>query len=296
MKAQTIALFGTGLMGAPLAERLLDAGYRLVVWNRTPEKAEPLVARGALRAETPAQAVRSADVLITWLADQRAIQEVLFPAERASLLEGKTLLQMATIGPSHSRALEDAAIAHGAQYLEAPVLGSIPEARKGSLLLMVGASAAQFERFQPLLSVFGENPLHVGPVGQAAAMKLAFNQLIAGLTASFSLSLGLIQKEGVRVELFMDMLRDSALYAPTFDKKLLRMLQRDYANPNFPTRHLLKDADLFLDAADEHGLTAACLQGVRDTVAVALAKGLGDMDYSAINDIIHPPSSDDGRQ
>jgi len=296
MKAQTIALFGTGLMGAPLAERLLDAGYRLVVWNRTPEKAEPLVARGALRAETPAQAVQSADVLITWLADQRAIQEVLFPAERASLLEGKTLLQMATIGPSHSRALEDAAIAHGAQYLEAPVLGSIPEARKGSLLLMVGASAAQFERFQPLLSVFGENPLHVGPVGQAAAMKLAFNQLIAGLTASFSLSLGLIQKEGVRVELFMDMLRDSALYAPTFDKKLLRMLQRDYANPNFPTRHLLKDADLFLDAADEHGLTAACLQGVRDTVAVALAKGLGDMDYSAINDIIHPPSSDDGRQ
>ena len=212
------------------------------------------------------------------------------------MLEGKTILQMATIGPSHSRGLEDAAIAHGAEYLEAPVLGSIPEAKKGGLLLMVGATLAQFERFQPLLSVFGENPLHVGPVGQAAAMKLAFNQLIAGLTASFSLSLGLIQKEGVRVELFMDMLRDSALYAPTFDKKLLRMLERDYANPNFPTRHLLKDTDLFLDAADEHGLTAACLQGVRDTVAIALAKGLADMDYSAINDVIHPPKASDDNE
>lgn len=289
MKARTIALFGTGLMGAPLVERLLEAGYKVVVWNRSPEKLAPLVAKGALAAETPAQAIRSADVLITWLTDQWAIQEVLFPAERASLLQGKTILQMATIGPSHSRGLEDAAIAHGAQYLEAPVLGSIPEAKKGSLLVMVGASEAQFSRFEPLLRVFGEQPILIGPVGQAAAMKLAFNQLIAGLTASFSLSLGLIQKEGVRVELFMDMLRDSALYAPTFDKKLLRMLERDYAKPNFPTRHLLKDADLFLDAADEHGLTTACLQGVRDTVAIALAKGLADDDYSAINEIIHPP-------
>jgi 3-hydroxyisobutyrate dehydrogenase len=283
-----IALFGTGLMGAPLGERLLDAGYPLVVWNRTMDKTAPLVAKGALRADTPAQAVASAEVLITWLADQKAIQEVLFPAERASLLEGKTLLQMATIGPSHSRALMDAAHAHGADYLEAPVLGSTPEAKQGSLLLMVGSSADMYQRFLPLLQVFGANPIHVGEVGQAAAMKLAFNQLIASLTAAFSLSLGLIQEEGVRVELFMDMLRESALYAPTFDKKLLRLLERDYANPNFPTRHLLKDADLFLNAAAEHGLTAACLEGVRDTIAVTLAKGLADADYSAINEVIHP--------
>ena len=195
---------------------------------------------------------------------------------------------MATIGPSHSRGLEDAAIAHGAEYLEAPVLGSIPEAKSGKLLLMVGATEPQFARFTPLLSVFGENIVHVGEVGKGAAMKLAFNQLIAGLTASFSLSLGLIQKEGVRVEQFMDMLRDSALYAPTFDKKLVRMLERDYSNPNFPTRHLLKDTELFLDAADEHGLTASALEGVRDVVSIALAKGLGDADYSAINDVISP--------
>lgn len=296
MKRQTIAVFGTGLMGAPSVERLLAAGYKVVVWNRSAEKLESLVEQGAVAAETAAQAVRSADVLITWLSDHVAIQEVLFPAERASLLEGKTILQMATIGPSHSRGLEDAANAHGAEYLEAPVLGSIPEAKKGSLLLMVGATEKQFVDFLPLLSVFGENPVRVGEVGQASAMKLAFNQLIAGLTASFSLSLGLIQKEGVRVELFMDMLRDSALYAPTFDKKLLRMLERDYDNPNFPTRHLLKDTDLFLDAAAEHGLTAAALEGVRDTVALALAKGLADTDYSAINEVIHPPSEEGSRE
>ncbi len=289
MTKPTIAIFGAGLMGVPIAVRLLNADYKVVVWNRTPEKADPVVQIGALRAETAAQAVQSADVLITWLADRVAIQEVLFPAERASLLEGKTILQMGTIGPSHSRGIEDAAVAHGAQYIEAPVLGSIPEAIKGTLLVMVGATQEQYEKYLPLLKVFGENPIHIGEVGQAAAMKLAFNQLIAGLTASFSLSLGLIQKEGVRVEQFMDMLRDSALYAPTFDKKLVRMLERDYDNPNFPTRHLLKDTDLFLDAAAEHGLTAASLEGVRDTVAIAMAKGLADTDYSAINEVINPP-------
>lgn len=289
MNKPTIALFGTGLMGKPLAIRLLDADYKLVVWNRTPEKAAMLAQIGAVQASTPAQAIQSADVLITWLADKVAIQEVLFPAERASLVEGKTILQMGTIGPSHSRGIMDAAEAHGAEYLEAPVLGSIPEAVKGTLLLMVGSTPEQFDRYLPLLKVFGENPVHIGEVGQAAAMKLAFNQLIAGLTASFSLSLALVQEEGVRVEQFMDMLRDSALYAPTFDKKLVRMLERNYDDPNFPTRHLLKDAELFLDAAADHGLTAAGLEGVRDIISIAMAKGLADADYSAINEVIHPP-------
>ncbi len=289
MNRPRIALFGTGSMGGPLAGRLLDAGYRVVVWNRTVEKAAPLVAKGALLAESPAQAVASAEVLITWLPDQVVIQNVLFPAERASVLAGKTLLQMATIGPEHSRCLQDAAHAHGAEYLEAPVLGSIPEAKAGSLLLMVGATEGLYVQFHPLLEVFGRHIVHVGDVGQAAAMKLAFNQLVAGLTASFSLSLGLVQAEGVRVELFMDMLRDSALYAPAFDRKLLRMLDRDYVDPDFPTRHLLKDIDLFIDAAGQCGLTTAALQGMRDITSLALAKGLADADYAAINEVIHPP-------
>lgn len=289
MSKPVIALFGTGLMGAPLVRRLLEAGYKVVVWNRSREKAEPLVAKGALLAETAAQAIQSADVLITWLADRVAIQEVLFPAERASLLEGKTILQMGTIGPDHSRAFADAAQAHGAEYLEAPVLGSIPQAETGSLLVMVGGTEEQFSRFEPLLKGFGPQPVLIGPVGQAAAMKLAFNQLIVGLTASFGLSLGFIREEGVRVEQFMDMLRNSALFAPTFDKKLLNMLERDYEKPNFPTRHLLKDAQLFLDAAEDHGLTAAGLEGMRDIISIALAKGLADMDYSSIYEVIHPP-------
>jgi 3-hydroxyisobutyrate dehydrogenase len=291
LKKPVIALFGTGLMGGPLALRLLDAGYQVIVWNRTAEKAASLVEKGALLAESPAQAIKSAEVLITWLADRVAIQEVLFPAERSSLLEGKTILQMGTIGPDHSRAFADAAHAHGAAYLEAPVLGSVPQAQTGSLLVMVGGTQQQFVQFEPLLKVFGPQPVLIGPVGQAAALKLAFNQLIVGLTASFALSLGFIRQEGVRVEQFMDLLRNSVLFAPTFDKKLLNMLQRDYSQTNFPTRHLFKDAELFLDAASHHGLTATALEGMRDIIAITKAKGLADVDYSSIYEVIHPDKS-----
>lgn len=289
MKNPVVAVFGTGLMGAPCVLRLLDAGYPVVIWNRTHDKTEELARRGAKVAESPAQAVASADILITWLADRVAIQEVLFPAERASLLEGKTIIQMGTIGPDHSRAFEDAAQAHGADYLEAPVLGSIPQVKSGTLQIMVGGSEKQFNAQLPLLKNFGPNPVLIGPVGQAAALKLAFNQLIVGLTSSFCLSLGLIEREGVRVEQFMDMLRESTLNAPTFDKKLLNFLNRDYDHPNFPTRHLLKDAELFLDVASDHGLATNGLEGMRDIINFASIKGLADADYSAIYEVINPP-------
>ena len=94
------------------------------------------------------------------------------------------------------------------------------------------------------MKIFSPQPLHIGPVGSAAAIRLAMNQLICSLTTSFALSLGLIIREGIDIDIFMKILRDSALYAPTFDKKLQRMLERNYENPNFPAKHLLKDTNI----------------------------------------------------
>jgi len=112
--------------------------------------------------------------------------------------------------------------------------------------------------------------------------------LIAGLTSSFALSLGLVRQAGVDVEQFMSLLRDSALYAPTFDKKLSRMLDRHYANPNFPVRHLLKDVNLVLDAAGEVGLDSGVLLAIRELLADTEMRGLRDEDYSALYESIDP--------
>ena len=114
------------------------------------------------------------------------------------------------------------------------------------------------------------------------------NQLIASLTAAFSLSLGLVEKEGVEIEKFMKILRQSALYAPTFDKKMSRMLDRNFANPNFPTKHLLKDTNLFLQEAEEIGLDIIGLEGTKKIIQKAIESGFSDADYSAIFAAINP--------
>lgn len=281
-----IAVLGTGLMGAPLAMRLLSSDYEVFVWNRTPEKAEPLVAGGAELCKTASEAVAEADIIILMLADVRAIVEVLFSDQVRQRLQGKTVIQMGTIEPNESRALNEEVEKQGGHYLEAPVLGSIPEAKKGELLLMAGGDKEVFTQCLPVLRCFGNDPLLVGPVGQGAAMKLAMNQLIASLTTGFALSLGLVRREGVPVESFMDVLRNSALYAPTFDKKLDRMLRRDFSQPNFPLKHLDKDVKLFLKAASQHPLGLSGLKGIEQLLERGILEGMANEDYSAVYDVI----------
>ena len=177
---------------------------------------------------------------------------------------------------------------HGGDYFEAPVLGSIPEAAEGKLIVMVGASSSQFERWSGLLRCFGPDPLLIGRVGQAAALKLAMNQLIASLTAAFSLSLAFVKCNGVSTDDFMGTLSKSALYASTFDKKLRRMLERDFSHPNFPAKHLAKDIGLFITAAKSLNLETAGLEGTLKIVEKAIFLGQAEEDYSAIHNIIYP--------
>lgn len=283
-----IAFLGTGLMGQPMAERLLTSGYDVVVYNRTWKKAEQLRSKGAAVAEQPEEAIRSAACVILMLADAQAIRQVLLSEDARNALSGRTVIQMGTIAPRESQAVHQNVVAAGGEYLEAPVLGSAPEAGVGNLIVMVGASPDQFERWSGFLRCFSPTPRLIGPVGQAAAMKLALNQLIASLTAAFTLSLGLILREQVPVDTFMTILRESALYAPTFDKKLSRLLNRNYVNPNFPTRHLLKDVDLFLNEASHLGLHTGALKALRELIEQTVVAGWGDADYSALFNVVNP--------
>jgi 3-hydroxyisobutyrate dehydrogenase len=203
--------------------------------------------------------------------------------QAGAALEGRLVLQVATIAPQDSRELAAALAERGAELLEVPVLGSRPEALAGTLQLMVGGGAAALERARPVLTDLGGEPRLLGPVGAALTTKLALNQLIASLTHSFSLSLHLVQRGGVEVEAFMAILRASALYAPTFDKKLAKELANDYANPNFPTAHLRKDLQLFLQAAAGAGLNTQGLGGLAQLLQQATAAGLDDLDYSALH-------------
>ncbi|XWK89609.1 MAG: NAD(P)-dependent oxidoreductase [Phormidium sp.] len=283
-----VGFLGTGLMGKPLAQRLLCARIPVVVYNRTASKVEELKAAGAQVVDSPESAIAAADCIILMLTNASAIEEVLLSESAKAELKGRTIIQMGTISPQESQEIEKQVIAAGGEYLEAPVLGSIPEAEAGKLIVMVGATPEQFAKWSNLLQNFGSEPRLIGSVGTAAAVKLALNQLIASLTTAFALSLSLVQKQGVEVETFMELLRQSALYAPTFDKKLKRMLERDFTNPNFPTKHLLKDTNLFLKQAQSNNLNANSLEGVRQILEIAQEMGLADADYSALFNAVNP--------
>lgn len=282
-----VGILGMGLMGTPIAVKLAQTNLDVIAYNRTATTLESLKEQGLKTTTDVHEAIASSDYLILTLSDASAIESLLFGAASISL-RGKTFIQMGTIAPDESKQIAAKVVIQAGQYLEAPVLGSIPEAKKGTLLVMVGGEKPLFEECLPILQCLGEAPRHIGAIGSAAALKLALNQLIAALTAGFSLSLGLIQREGVELDKFMVILRESALYAPTFDKKLQRMCDRHFANPNFPTKHLLKDTDLFLQAATAVGLNTTGLEGVRDIIAQAIAANLAETDYSAIHQVIVP--------
>ena len=277
-----IGFLGTGLMGQPMVLRLLEANHSVTVYNRTKSKLQPLVEASAQAVDSPVEVIESADCVILMLSDAAAIAATLLSDKATTHLANRTVIQMGTIAPFQSQSIRDAVVDAGGEYLEAPVLGSIPQVKTGELLVMVGSTKAQFDRYNELLKCYSPEPMYVGEVGTAAAMKLALNQLIAGLTSTFALSLSFVQQQGVDVEQFMDVVRSSALYAPTFDKKLERMCDRNFDNPNFPTKHLLKDTDLFLTQAAELGLNTKSLEGIKQVIETAIAIGLADKDYSAI--------------
>lgn len=277
-----IAVLGLGLMGGAVALRLKEKDLDVVGWNRGPEKARDLAARGLTTVASAREAIEQAQFVVLMLSDTAAIMETLFTAGTNGGIRDRVILQMGTIAPTQSRDLAQRVEAGGGEYLEVPVLGSLPEARDGRLILMAGGEPALFERCLPMLGALGQDPRLIGDVGQGAALKLAMNQLIAGLTSCFSLSLGLVRAEGIDVAQFMELLRGSALYAPTFDKKLDKYLSHDYGTANFPLKHLLKDVRLFRDVGESAGMDTALITAVEAACVRAGDRGYAEQDYSAL--------------
>ena len=281
-----VSVLGAGLMGSPFCLRLLGEGHEVTVYNRSSDKLTHLISKGANITTNPFDAIANSKIIIMMLSGYSAITEVLFSTPID--MKDKLFVQMGTISPNESRELFARISQLGAKYIEAPVLGSIPEALNGKLIVMVGGSLDAFNYVVPILDCLGEKPILIGDIGTAAALKLAMNQLIAALTTAFSLSLGFCMRNGVDTEIYMDVVRKSALYAQTYDKKLKKYLERNFDGANFSAKHLNKDVNLFLADAESLGMDCSSLQGIAKITTQAIKQGLGDKDYSAIYEIINP--------
>lgn len=280
-----ISFIGIGLMGNPIAERLIDHGYELYIYNRTMNKTNYLKEKGAKVALTANEAINLSNIIILMLTDGAAVNEVLFSNEHD--YTNKTIIQMSTILPDESEQICDRIKVLNGSYIEAPVLGSIPQAQEGKLFILAAGNREIFNDNSELLSKLGQVH-YLGEIRKGSTVKLALNQLIAALSVSFSFSLGIIQREGIDPELFMDVLRKSPIYAATYDIKLKNYLVRDFSKANFPVKHLLKDIKLVKTEAKSLGLNTKSIESIEKILEETIKNGHGEEDYSALFTTIVP--------
>ncbi|RJP71196.1 MAG: NAD(P)-dependent oxidoreductase [Comamonadaceae bacterium] len=269
------------MMGFPMARRLCEAGCQVSAWNRSRSKAERLQAFGATVADTPAEAVAQADVVITLLEDGGVVEDVLFQqGTTAGLRAGSVVVDMSSIQPRQARDHAARLAALGVHHLDAPVSGGTVGAEQGTLAIMAGGKAAEFERVRPLFELLGK-PVHVGPTGAGQLAKLA-NQMIVGITiGAVAEALLLCEKGGA------DMARvKQAITGGFADSRILqvhgqRMIDRDFTKRGAVAVQL-KDMRNALATAGEIGFDAPITQLFEQLFAQAADHGLADLDHSAL--------------
>jgi len=287
MRKPSIGFIGLGALGRPMAERLLSQGFPLTVFNRTRARAEALAEKGARLAESPAAAASRAEALITVLGDDRALAEVAFGPEGvvSALPRGATHLEMSTVSRAVTLRVHAALSRRSVDFLDAPVLGSGPQAAEGDLIVMVGGPADVLERNREVLAALSHKILHVGEVGSASQLKLVANLFIASMMLGFAQAMVLAEKAGLSPRLVMELIDSSALSSPFYTGKLDRLLRRDF-HPNFPARWMLKDIDLILAEGAERGVPLPGIAAARGVYVATLAAGRGDEDYSVVVEIL----------
>ena len=276
-----IAVLGTGLMGAPMAANLLEAGHRVTVWNRTRAKTEPLVAQGAHAADSPAQATAEADAVVTMLENGPVVTSVLFDSGAAeSLSPGALVIDMSSIPPATARDHATRLEAAGAAHLDAPVSGGTVGAEAGSLAIMVGGRREDFDRAKDIFAPLGRATL-VGPHGAGQIAKLA-NQIIVGVTiGAVAEALLLAAAAGADPAAVREALRGGHAESRILEQHGQRMIDRTFLPGGRGQIHL-KDMNTIVEAARDAAIALPLSEATRELFQELVDSGGGDYDHSAL--------------
>jgi 3-hydroxyisobutyrate dehydrogenase-like beta-hydroxyacid dehydrogenase len=272
-----VGLIGLGNMGTAFAERLLDAGYPLVVSNRTPGKADALAALGAGVAASPAELAGRVDVILTSLADDDAFESVAADAI-AGARPGAVLVDLSTVSPAASARIAERAESASVGYVRAPVSGNPTVVRAGNLSVIVSGAADGIDRVEPVLRAIGPTVHRVGDGEQARIVKLAINLMIAGLAQLMSEALVLGEAADVPRAALLEVMASSAVGAPFVTYKTEPLLREDYS-ATFTTALMEKDIDLALDAAEEAGVDLPLTNEMKTHLRAAIEAGHADDDF-----------------
>src|SRR5437762_2054752 len=280
---KTISYLGLGTMGSGMAANLLKAGYKLTVWNRNAEKCEAFARNGACVADTPAHAVRDADLVMYCLSNDEAVEEVVLGANGIlrGIQEGQIAIDMSTVLPAMSLREQEAYAKRGVDFLDAPVFGSRQESAEAKLWIMAAGNKAIFEKVKPVLEHLGQTVHYFGKNGNAAAMKLVGNLIVALEMEALAEGLVLAQKAGLDLNTVMEVVKVADFRSPLLVGNGQNILKRDFS-PSFALKLMLKDADLIEEFGNSLKSPIPALRVVEKKLAAAVALGFGDENASAL--------------
>jgi 3-hydroxyisobutyrate dehydrogenase-like beta-hydroxyacid dehydrogenase len=289
-----VAVIGLGVMGHGMAGQILAHGHELTVYNRTAGRAADLRERGALVAATPREAAQAADAVLIMVSNDQALHDVASGPDGflSSLGAGALVLQMSTVGPETTAWLQRETTARGAELVDGPVLGSLPEANAGRLWILAGGDESTIERARPVLESVGQAVYHVGPIGQGTRLKLCSNMITAGLVAALAEGMALLESLNLDPALYIRVIKDADLASRVWGGKATLMMQRDFA-PRFSLDNMSKDVSLALQMARDAGFDLPQGAATLATLLRGAEAVGGDRDMAAAVEGVHSRVSGD---
>jgi 2-hydroxy-3-oxopropionate reductase len=282
-----IGFIGLGLMGTPLAINILKGGFEVTVWNRTVAKAEPLVAAGAVRAESIGELVQRSDVVITMLTDAAASEYVICGKEGVldQARPGLIVIDMGSITPEMSRSIAERAKERGVAMLDAPVTGNPKVAEAGKLGVMIGGDKEVVERVRPLLEKVSAVIVHAGPSGAGSTLKLVNNLIMGVAIEAVAEALVFARKAGIDPDCVRQITSVGGARTGAMDTRGSRMIAHEFS-PHFSTDNMHKDLSTALKLADTVGAVAPAAAASLEVLRAARAQGKGSLDSAVVYTII----------
>ncbi|MDB4866075.1 MAG: tartronate semialdehyde reductase [Cohnella sp.] len=280
---KTIGFIGLGVMGAPMAANLLRKGHSVTVYNRTPGKADELIALGAKVADSPLETAGSAEVMITMISNDQAVEEVYYGEKgmMGGIKPGTTVMDCSTVSPSLSKRLAGDIRARYAQFVDAPVTGSKPAAIEGTLLFMVGGDKQTVDDNQDILLTMGREVIYVGPSGSGSIAKLAHNTIVGINAAGLIEGMAIAAKGGIDASSFLRIVQSGGAASKQADLKGRKIIEHDFS-VQFSLALMLKDLKLSSVLTDYLGVSTPMLEASKSLFQIGQNSGYGELDLAAL--------------
>jgi len=287
MSKPQVGYIGMGIMGSAMAGRLLEAGYPVMIWNRSKDKCDALAAKGAKVADTARAVIEACDITFACTSDPASARSVVFgeAGVLAGITAGKKFIDMSTVDEETSQEIGTAITAKGGIFLEAPVSGSKGPALQGQLVMLAAGDKALCEEAKPCFEVMGKRTFFLGEVGAGARMKLVVNMMMGINMCALAEGLAVGQKGGLQGADILEVIKEGALNCPMYGLKGPAMVEGKYSTA-FPLKHLQKDVRLAVGLGDQLGQPLPLAAAANEMLKVGKAAGYGDDDMSKVYEVV----------